>query len=237
MLGFSHGTAGFAAALAKLHGHTGLPRFLSGAAAALAYERDRFDETRGNWPDDRGVPTTPAATGMNNLMTTWCHGAPGIALARACLWGTALWDELCREEMEVALTTTASISSTDLDHLCCGNLGLMTVLELLCDGPWRLDPAVRDRCHAAAQEHRHQTLRRCGAWETDAIRLRCLSNSDGSLQVPGLFTGLSGMGLALLQDGASRRMMSLLLSAGLWLGADAAEGEHITPSLSHGQPL
>ncbi|MFN6352042.1 MAG: type 2 lanthipeptide synthetase LanM family protein [Cyanobacteriota bacterium] len=237
LLGFSHGTAGFAAALAKLHGHTGLPRFLSGAAAALAYERDRFDATRGNWPDDRGVPTTAAATGMNNLMTTWCHGAPGIALARACLWGTALWDELCREEMEVALTTTASISSTDRDHLCCGNLGLMTVLELLCDGPWQLDPAVRDRCHAAAQEHRHQALRRCGAWETDAIRLRCLSNSDGSLQVPGLFTGLSGMGLALLQDEASRRMMALLLSAGLWPGVDAAEEAQTSHPMGHQQLL
>ena len=224
LLGFSHGTAGFAAALARLHACTGLQRFQRGAAAALAYERGRFNAERGNWPDYRGVTTTPQKSEVQNVMTTWCHGAPGIALARACLWGTDLWDAQCLEEVEIALTTTASTTTTDLDHLCCGTMGLMAVLELLGDGPWDLDPEVRHHCHTAAQGHRHQALQRCGESEQDIIRLRCLSTTDGSLLVPGFFTGLSGMGLALLQDAGSQRMLALLLSAGLWTTLPAAEG-------------
>ena len=48
------------------------------------------------------------------------------------------------------------------------------------------------------------------------VRLRCFGTQEGSLMLPGFFTGLSGMGLALLETPASQSMVMTLLSGGLF---------------------
>ena len=48
------------------------------------------------------------------------------------------------------------------------------------------------------------------------MRLRCFGTQEGSLMLPGFFTGLSGMGLALLETPASQSMVMTLLSGGLF---------------------
>ena len=220
LLGFSHGTAGYAAALARMHQISGEERFLQAAAAALAYERQYFDCERGNWPDFRrmspSTPMTGAAERTPGFMTSWCHGAPGIAMGRACLWGTPLWDDHCLEEMEAALRTTAAYPEVEADHLCCGNLGQMAVLELVGEGPWPLAESVRDLCREAARGHRNRALVRCSPADDHGVALRCFSMDEGSLILPDLFTGISGMALALLEDPESRRMLAMLLTSGLW---------------------
>jgi hypothetical protein len=216
LLGFSHGTAGYAAALARLHQANGEERFRRGAAAALAYERSRFDARHGNWPDYRDAPASPEAEITPDFTVSWCHGAPGIGLGRACLWGTALWDDHCIAEIEAALRSTAAAGDMGCDHLCCGNLGLLAVLEVLGEGPWPLAPSVRDLSRQAARRLRHQALSRCTGTPEEEPRLRCFPTGEGSLLLPGFFTGLSGMGLALLDDADSRRMLTQLLTAGLW---------------------
>ena len=216
LLGFSHGTAGYAAALARLHQASGEERFRQGAAAALAYERSRFDPRRDNWPDYGDAPGSPEADVTPDFTVSWCHGAPGIALARACLWGTALWDDHCSAEIEAALRTTAATGDMGCDHLCCGNLGLLAVLELLGEGPWPLAPSVRHLSRQAALRLRQQALMRCAGAPEAEPRLRCFPTGEGSLLLPGFFTGLSGMGLALLDDPDSRQMLAQLLTAGLW---------------------
>ncbi|MEA5475963.1 type 2 lanthipeptide synthetase LanM family protein [Synechococcus sp. CCY9201] len=208
LLGFSHGTAGYAAALARLHAACGEERFRSGSAAALAYERSHFDQARGNWPDYRSCPN---GTEPPEFTVSWCHGAPGIALGRACLWGTALWDDQCAEEISAALGTTAALSGHGLDHLCCGSLGLMAVLELLSAGPWPLPQSLRESCLDVADMHRREALKRCTGAE---IRMRCFGTGEGTLMLPGFYTGLSGMGLALLGESGSKGMLGQLLSAG-----------------------
>ncbi|MFN9661680.1 MAG: lanthionine synthetase LanC family protein, partial [Cyanobacteriota bacterium] len=216
LLGFSHGTAGYAAALARLHQASGEERFLRAATAALAYERSRFDPQQGNWPDYRNATRSPTAHDPADFTVSWCHGAPGIALGRACLWGTALWDDRCVAELEAALRTTAAVREMGCDHLCCGNLGLMAVLELVGEGPWPLAQPVRDLCRRAARRLRDEALRRCAGTADGEPQLRCFPTGEGSLILPGFFTGLSGMGLALLEGSRSRRMLALLLTAGLW---------------------
>lgn len=218
LLGFSHGTAGFAAALARLHQASGEERFRQGAAAALAYERSRFDRRQDNWPDYRDAPGAPSANVTPDFTVSWCHGAPGIGLARACLWGTALWDDHCIADIEAALRTTAAAGDMGCDHLCCGNLGLLAVLELLGEGPWPLASSVRDLSREAARHLRHQALSRCSGNPEEEPRLRCFPTGEGSLLLPGFFTGLSGMGLALLEDSDSRQMLAQLLTGGLWPG-------------------
>ena len=220
LLGFSHGTAGFAAALASMHQSSGDERCLEAAAAALAFERRHFDPQQGNWPDfrpsSRSMATATTAQAAARFVAGWCHGAPGIALGRACLWGTALWDDHCLKEMEAGLRTTAAHPEVEGDHLCCGNLGLMAVLELVGEGPWPLAQPVRDLCREAARRYRDRALSRCSLADDHAVALRCFTLDEGSLILPDFFTGISGMGLALLEDSESRRMLALLLTGGLW---------------------
>ena len=73
--GMSHGAAGFAYALASLAAATGREDFAAAAAECIAFEDSSYDPARHNWPDLRwgGEPTWPCQ---------WCHGAPGIGLAR-----------------------------------------------------------------------------------------------------------------------------------------------------------
>ena len=210
LLGYSHGTAGYAAALARLHARTGVDAFARAARAAVAYERERFSTTQGNWPDLR---RTTEGLEAETFMVSWCHGAPGIGLGRACLWGTELWDEHCTEEIAVALRTTAAVTALGADHLCCGSLGLMLLLRSLTSGPWPVSGEHQALASSAAEAHCQQALERC---EGATLELRCFGTQEGSLLLPGFFTGLSGMGLALLPDAASQNTAIDLLSAGLF---------------------
>ena len=210
LLGLSHGTAGYAAALARLHASTGEEAFARAARAALSHERSRFDASQGNWLDLR---QTTSSRNSNSFIASWCHGAPGIGLGRACLWGTDLWDEQCAEEISVALATTAAITALRADHLCCGSLGLMVILRTLATGPWPLNPELREYAATTASAHNEQCRQRCTG---PTLELRCFGTKEGSLLLPGFFTGLSGMGLALLPDAASQAATVNLLSAGLF---------------------
>ena len=211
LLGFSHGTAGYAAALARLHAATGEERFRKGAEAALAYERGFFQPQCGNWPDFRD--SSKAAGADHSFMVAWCHGAPGIALGRTCLWGTELWDQQCEEEIKIAIQTTVAHSEPRMDHLCCGGLGLMAVLEAAVSGPWCLERETRAMAAQKADRYRASALERCSSGRLD---LRCFQTQEGSLFLPGLMTGVSGMGLALINDQKARLTLWNLMSAGLY---------------------
>src|SRR5262249_60602800 len=73
--GMCHGLAGFAYALASLAAARGREDFADAAAECIAFEDQSYDPARPNWPDLRaaGQPVWPCQ---------WCHGAPGIGLAR-----------------------------------------------------------------------------------------------------------------------------------------------------------
>ena len=200
LLGYSHGTAGVATALAKLHQRTGHNAFACSARAALVYERAQFNGEQGNWPDLR--------TEQPGFMVSWCHGAPGIGLGRACLWGTDLWDERCEEEITTAIHTTAAVNSIGADHVCCGSLGLMLVLQLLTSGPWSMSRETHRIGQTAADAWRDLAIARCSE---ETLQLRCFRTMEGGIMLPGFFSGLSGMGMALLNSSASQT----LISAGL----------------------
>lgn len=89
LTGLSHGAAGIGVALAELYARTRRPEFRNGAAGAFAYEDRWFDENQQNWPDFRVLkrrteapPDEDPATPPSGFGATWCHGAPGIGLAR-----------------------------------------------------------------------------------------------------------------------------------------------------------
>lgn len=210
LLGFSHGTAGFAAALVKLGQCVGEARFIDAASRALAYERERFDADHGNWPDYRDYkPDQPS-----RFMTSWCHGAPGIALGRACLFGTPLWDAFCLEEMATALTTLTAFPLPTADHICCGAMGNAAVLRIVAEGPWSdaLPATVRSAAIERSSQLVNQSIARAGLLGGS---FRCFGTTDSNLLLPGCFTGLSGIGLALMDQVNRDDCLQTVLSTGL----------------------
>ena len=205
LTGFSHGAAGMAAALARLALATGEARFTEAARRALAYERSVFVSKEGNWPDFRSTSTP------NQFMWSWCHGAPGILLSRQVLQASGLGDDQILGELAVArsstLTALERMSTSGADvaaHLCCGALGLTSLLRL--DSKLTgitLDPLVK-----AAESSVIRRAQTSGCYTFFSI-------DSGSLNLPGLFTGKAGVALALLETVDGHRWLPQLLSAGL----------------------
>jgi type 2 lantibiotic biosynthesis protein LanM len=176
--GFAHGAAGIAEALARLSARTGREDFLAAAVSAATFERRHFDAQAGNWRDLRGLG--------DHFMTAWCHGAPGILLNRFTLWRACPTPEL-ENDLLAALATTRDTPRLNRDTLCCGNLGRA---DILLHSALILDDAT---LHEAANHLAETAIQRA------EVRGQYLYTLDGSDSPAGLFTGMSGIGYALLR--------------------------------------
>ena len=147
LTGLSHGASGVALALFELAAATGELRFREAAERGFEYEQQYFSSRHNNWPDFRELMlNTPEA--QWNYSLTWCHGAPGIALARLRAWQLTGRAEY-REQAEAGLRTTAASVGGAMPGmgtwcLCHGTPGNADVLligaEILGDAPlmcWR----------------------------------------------------------------------------------------------------
>lgn len=181
--GVAHGASGIALALAQLARRTGREDFLAAALDGLQFERLHFDEQIDNWWPVRFQK-------VRILLNAWCNGAAGIALVRAHLLDHCPSAALA-EDLRLALLSLERASAARLDNLCCGNFGRADILleisrrqnrsDLLADAR----RIARSRV-AAAQEN--------GSYETPI---------PGTF-APGFYTGLAGIGYALLRlSGAS----------------------------------
>jgi type 2 lantibiotic biosynthesis protein LanM len=201
LAGFSHGAAGMAWALLELAAATGAERFRTAALAALAYERSVFCPATGNWPDLREPePSAPSWEGRGpGFMTAWCHGAPGIGLARLQTL-PYLDDATTRAEIRVALQTTLAEGFGANHCLCHGDLGN---LELPLQASEMLpSPALSP-----------EVSRRAGTILDDIDRHGWLCGSPADIESPGLMTGLAGIGYGLLRLAAPDQVPSVLVLA------------------------
>jgi type 2 lantibiotic biosynthesis protein LanM len=184
--GMSHGAAGFAYALSSLAAATGREDFADAASECLAYEDSTYDDTRHNWPDLRGsnAPTWPCQ---------WCHGAPGIGLARLGMQrfggkAATLAAEPIATDIRNAAIGVELASSGTLDTLCCGALGR---IEFICE---------------AANALGRGDLRELAGQRLLAVLQQAAATGDyrwnsGKRQFNlGLFRGLSGVGYTLLRQ-------------------------------------
>jgi type 2 lantibiotic biosynthesis protein LanM len=206
-IGFSHGAAGIAYALARLYGVTGDERLREAVETAVNYEAQHFDVTLENWPrvQPHALHDNPASA-VNRVWATWCHGAPGIGLARAAMaqWITS---PSINADIEVALRTTKTAlrdlpSSGSL--LCCGDLGRIDCLftaGLLTDDESAVTLARRfaGRVVWSDAVGQPQTMYRFG------------SPLRRALPPPGLFVGMAGIGYQLLRLANPQRVPSVLL--------------------------
>ena len=80
LTGMSHGASGMGVVLIALAERTANVVFQTVGRGAFAYEAKVFSEHEANWPDFRINDYNPNGRSYGSL--GWCHGAPGIALAR-----------------------------------------------------------------------------------------------------------------------------------------------------------
>lgn len=122
--GMSHGAAGFAYALASLSAATDRDEFAKAASECIAFENLSYDAERSNWPDLRG-------DGEPGWPCQWCHGAPGIGLARIAMTKRGGLDsKLLATDIRNALVGVERGWPGPLDTLCCGALGS---IEFFCE--------------------------------------------------------------------------------------------------------
>ena len=203
LTGFSHGASGMMAALACLYRATADPRYLQAVQRGWQWEQQWFDDHAGNWLDLRDHT---AESPSRRCQISWCHGAPGIGLARLTLLGLGLDDQNLHTDIERAMQTTAAHRSA-VDHLCCGNSGCATVLRIAAETLDRQDWA---RAADDIEAEMVASAQRLGP--ASAPQFRVFGHSDGELILPGLMTGLSGVGLSLLSRSDGQRLLARLLS-------------------------
>lgn len=193
LTGLSHGTAGAAHALFELFSVTKQKHYRDAAQSAMNYERKWFVAEAGNWPDFRsdhsGRRTKTRPT--SRFSTFWCHGAPGIALARMYAYQQQ-GEEKCREEANAAIETTKRAVRLALDtgtlnfslcHGLCGNAE--TLLEA--SRNMGLTPEDDD-CKHLCEEVAHQGLERHAH---SGLPWPCGTHTG---ETPGLMLGLAGIG-------------------------------------------
>lgn len=205
LTGFSHGAAGMGAALALLAHRSGDAEYAMGAKLAMAYESSVFNDERGNWPDFR------SSSEAKDFMLSWCHGAPGILLSRQVFKQTYQADNKIEDEIRISRSSTlkmilqtANYKTQQPAHLCCGILGLTSLL--------RIDAQVSG-CILPTEVIKAEISLILKA-KADG-HYNFFSIDKGSINLPGFFTGTSGVALALLEAANGQRWIPEILSAGL----------------------
>jgi type 2 lantibiotic biosynthesis protein LanM len=199
LAGFSHGASGIALALLRLAAATGDATHRDLAKGAFAYERALFDGRVDNWPDLRAiaVPDGASASAVERTFTTqWCHGSPGIGLAR--LAARELLDDARLEDEARAAVRSTLRAGFGLNHsLCHGDFGNLELLFAARD----LDGA------ASASAFTERLGRACASLD----RQGPLPGVPLGIETAGLFVGLAGIGWQLLRFAEPARVPSLLV--------------------------
>lgn len=132
-------------------------------------------------------------------MIAWCHGAPGIGLARLASL-EHIDDATIREEIDAALQTTLA-HGFGLNHcLCHGDMGN---LEFVLSATRLLSFSQYEE----QVQHLISTL-------LDSIqREGWVTGVPLGVETPGLMTGITGTGYALLRAASAERVPSILLLA------------------------
>ena len=206
LTGLSHGAAGVGLALFELYAATGDEEFLRTARGAFAYEDTLFSPAAGNWIDVRFPYADYGGGPAGTTQATWCHGAPGIALARA---RTSRLDPERAEahaaaaRMGVGATMFAvqqNLQAPNFDATLCHGLAGLSETLLIC-GLLLAD----DNCVETARAVTAELVRRygdSGAWPSGI-------QTGGSN--PMFMIGTSGVGHHLLRLHAPERVPPVLI--------------------------
>ncbi len=206
LTGFAHGNAGIALSLLRLFTVSGEERFRQTAFAAMEYERSFFSPESRNWPDlrkeFRSSATSQQQTGQqegNSYMVAWCHGAPGIGLARLASL-EHVDDATLRAEIDVAFQTTLAYGFGQNHSLCHGDMGN---LEFILSATRLL----------SLSQYEEQVQRLTSMLLDNIEEQGCVTGVPLGVETPGLMVGIAGTGYALLRLASPERIPPVLLLA------------------------
>lgn len=206
LTGLAHGASGFALALLELFSVTNDRRYLEAARGAFCYEDGYFDSGARNWQDIRPPLLGREPSFRPTFGAAWCHGAPGIGLARMRAVrldpdGKSLHEAKFCDALETTVQVAKQALTTRLGEvgLCHGAAGLGEILLTAFD------------CMGSAQ---YRTVaRQVASRIAEDPRLVNHGASSVFASDPGLMLGASGVGLFLLHATGRMRGASVLLNA------------------------
>ena len=219
--GLSHGASGIAWALIALAHLPDLPReleerFWHTALGALEYEDTLFDEHEGNWRDTRPRPGSE-----QGFLAAWCHGAPGIGMARLAIADSVRPHDL--EGDNARLSGLKQILLRDLDRAICHTLEKgFGLTHSLCHGDLgNLDFLIEVSELARQSRGADITQSDGGSLQAEVSRLArsvtasvhdqgFLFGSPGGTEPPGLMLGVAGIGYGFLRLAAPDSVPSVL---------------------------
>lgn len=237
LTGFAHGASGMGLALLELAQATGDGRFRFAAEMAFLHERRLFNEERSNWPDlrhkdlgdalffqrmdelRRAVRDGKPPVYEERYMTAWCHGSPGIGLARLRAFELTGQD-VYRKEAEAALRSTLHAVEDELsrggNYSLCHGIGGNCELPLLA-AELLGDPELRQVVERAAREGLETYEARGRPWPC---------GTRGGVPDPSLLVGEAGIGAFYLRlaDPETPSVLLLRPRAMETRGGAAAEG-------------
>ncbi len=184
LTGMSHGNSGFILAYVRLFEITGNKKYVNIIQKLHQYEILNYDENSGNWLDLRGQKDySDAAIHTQN---SWCHGAPGILIARLELTKLGKYPLMEQLHQDIlhgieALRNSKYEQGMCLCHGRCGNLEIMEeILSYFPDNKQVTE--VRDKLvHEILELLEKKSGFRISEWYN-----------------PGFMNGISGIGSCLL---------------------------------------
>jgi lantibiotic modifying enzyme len=193
-----------------LYGVTGDAQYRHAGEQAFAYEQSWFDTQVGNWPDFRPEWAGAGRHPRPAFATYWCHGAPGIALARLRayeLLGTENYAQVARWALQTtkqALQHTLATAHHDFS-LCHGLAGNA---QILLQTGHILPPSAIDvtLVYAVAQQGIALYGAPGRAWPCGV----------GHGETPGLMLGWAGIGLFYLCLHHPKTPSVLLFKPNMW---------------------
>ncbi len=179
-LGFAHGAAGIAYALAAGGVVLGGIAGLNLASEAMQFDRKFFNAEAHNWP----ATTQNSDAGMR----AWCSGLPGMLLSRAGVWSRSRDSQLL-EEIGANLPHFPELLG--LDHWCCGSAGAAEALMYIGKVLGR-EELITKACSTIDKSVRRALKTVYYRFSPDVGENYCFH--------PSLFRGLAGIGYTLLRS-------------------------------------
>jgi lantibiotic modifying enzyme len=218
LCGYGHGAGGIGCALMELSAATNVADYRTACIEAFRYERSHFSPEHHNWPDLRnmagmmfGMTAGTPAAGQQAFSVAWCHGGPGVGLARLRVLellgkGDAELRDLASKDLGEALQLSAAACSNVAFpnsgnlSLCHGIGGNADLLLLAAEMEGRAD--LRAIAESAGQQAIAQIRIPDLPWP-------CGVTTGG--ETPNLMLGLAGIGHFFLRLYDSSKIGSLLL--------------------------
>lgn len=209
LTGYGHGVSGIVCALAELYRVTDDERFANAVSEGLRYESHYFSGEDGNWHDHR---TDVAAEDESAFQFGWCHGAPGVGMARLRLMELGFDSELIRRDLQAATQTTLAklsyenAAGQNAFCLCHGLAGNSELPLLLSESNAEGIETDRDQLLRLVDQ-----VARTGIELFDETGIPWPCNTAATGETPTMFNGMSGLGYFYLRAFSPGEVPSVML--------------------------